>query len=546
MKLFLLLLALVFTLPSHAEKPTPEQYWARTGLSTKAVVQDLQILEAKSCLASERSYLGCMAAINAVAGMSEPAFIFVPKSLVAKESAGVGEEIYSFGDFSLAKKLPDQTSDQDTLRSSFLRQDSKRKLLRAELLVVRKSAPKFSEIFSKVVELSKIDPKKDALAAAAAVSAFFAEAVDSHARIEAYEQLQDSLNDADQSFTGIGANLQEFSGKIVIQSPIEGSPAMKAGIKSNDILLAVNQVPVGKKKLTDVVKEIRGPEGSQVEIRVSRKGSEINFQIVRQKISLPNVEAKVVQDLGASVGVIRLRSFMDNQACIQVAEKIEWLNSQKVSAIVMDLRGNSGGLVNEAVCMGGLFLGEKVILQVKNLESNEMRSHRSWAAQLTQLPMVTLIDSGSASASEILSGAFQDYQRSWIVGERSFGKGTVQAPRAFYNDKIVLFRTIQRFYQPSGRTNQMVGITPDFEVFDKLGSTEEDRFRLREADIYPFGLEAVGPEWKQTRVKEVAKVQSCMASKSLAVKKAKQLEQEEKLVDLQLLTAQEVLLCSKP
>lgn len=546
MKLFLLLLALVFTLPSHAEKPTPEQYWSRTGLSTKAVVQDLQILEAKSCLASERSYLGCMAAINAVAGMSEPPFIFVPKKLVAQENAGVGEEVFSFGEFSLAKKLPDQASDQDTLRSNFFRQDTKRKLLRAELLAARKFAPKFSEAFSKVVELSKIDPKKDALTAAAAVSAFFAEAVDSHARIEAYEQLQDSLNDADQSFTGIGANLQEFSGKIVIQSPIEGSPAMKAGIKSNDILLAVNQVPVEKKKLTDVVKEIRGPEGSQVEIRVSRKGSEMNFQIVRQKISLPNVEAKVVQDLGASVGVIRLRSFMDNQACIQVAEKIEWLKSQKVSAIVMDLRGNSGGLVNEAVCMGGLFLGEKVIVQVKNLESNEMRGHRSWAEQLTQLPMVTLIDSGSASASEILSGAFQDYQRSWIVGERSFGKGTVQAPRAFYNDKIVLFRTIQRFYQPSGRTNQMVGITPDFEVFDKLGATEEDRFRLREADLYPFGLEAVGPEWKQTRAKEVAKVQSCMASKSLAAKKAKQLEQEEKLADLQLLTAQEVLLCSKP
>ena len=546
MKLFLLLLALVFTLPSHAEKPTPEQYWSRTGLTTKAVTQELQILESKSCLAGERTYLGCLAAINAVAGMAEPALIFVPKKLVKQASAGVGEEVFSFGEFSLAKKLPDEASDQDTLRSNFLRQDSKRKILRKENLASIQAAPRFSEVFTKVVELSKIDAQKDALAAAAAVSAFFSEAVDSHARIESYEQLQDSLNDADKSFTGIGANLQEFSGKIIIQSPIEGSPAMRAGLKSNDILLAVNHVPVGKKKITDVVKEIRGPEGSQVVIRVARKGTEMDFQIVRQKISLPNVEAKVVQDFGISVGVIRLRSFMDNEACMQVAEKIEWLKTQKVSALVMDLRGNGGGLVNEAVCMGGLFVGEKVIVQVKNLESNEMRGHRSWATQLTQLPMVTLIDSGSASASEILSGALQDYQRSWIVGERSFGKGTVQAPRAFYNDKIVLFRTIQRFYQPSGRTNQMVGITPDFEVFEKLGASDEDRFRLREADIYPFGLEAVGPVWKQPRVKEVTKIQSCLSSKGLAAKKAQQLEQEEKLVDLQLLTAQEVFLCSKP
>ncbi len=544
MKSLLLLLALVPAL-SYAEKRTPEEYWTRTDLNTAIVSRDLGILEAKSCAASEKNFMGCVAAINAVAAMAEPAMILVPKKLVNDAKAGVGEEVQNFGTFSLAKVIADVSSDQDTVRTVFLRSEAKRKLLRAETLALRKLPADFPKLFERTVELGKIDRSKDALAAGAAVSAFFTEAVDAHARIEPYEQLQDSLNDADQSFTGIGATLQEMNGKIIVQAPIEGSPAMKAGIKPNDVIVAVDGKIALKKKLADVVKDIRGQEGSVVVIRILRSGKEMDLSITRQKISLPNIEAKVVKDFGLNVGVIRLRSFMDNQACVQIAEKIEWLESQRVEALVMDLRGNGGGLLAESICIGGLFLGQKVIVKVKNLESNEFQDGVSWELQKTKLPVVTLIDSGSASASEVLSGALQDHQRSWIVGERSFGKGTVQAPRGFYNDKIVMFRTIQRFYQPSGRTNQMVGITPDIEVFQKPDATEEEKFRLREAEIYPLGLEAVGPVWKQTRQKEVSSIQKCVAQKNLAKAKALEAAKLDAAVDYQLLAAQEVLLCTK-
>jgi carboxyl-terminal processing protease len=544
MKFILLALAL-FPALTFAEKRTPEEYWSRTDLTTEAVYRSLGILDTKSCGSNEKTYLGCVAAINAVAAMAEPPMQLVSKKMLGNAKAGIGEEVENFDSVSLVKILPDAANDQESLRNVFLRQDTKRKLLRAEILALRKMQIDFPKIFSRAVSLSVKDASKDAIAAGAAVSAFLSEAVDAHARIEPFEQLQDSLNDADQSFTGIGATLQELNKKILVQSPMEGSPALKAGIKPNDIIIAIDGKLAANRKLSDVVKDIRGPQGSQVVIRVLRSGKEIDISITRQKIELPNVEAKIVRDFSDPVGVIRLRSFKDKQACAEIAEKIEWLEAQKVKGLVLDLRGNGGGLLAESVCIGGLFVGQKVIVKVKSLESYEFQEQKSWEMQKTDLPLVTLIDDSSASASEVLSGALQDHQRSWIVGERSFGKGTVQAPRRFYNDKIIMYRTIQRFYQPSGRTNQMVGITPDIEVFAKPNITEEEKFRLREADIYPNGLEAVGPVWKQTRVKEVKLLQDCLAKENLAKEKAVQAEKLEQAADYPMLTAQEVLRCQR-
>jgi carboxyl-terminal processing protease len=216
-----------------------------------------------------------------------------------------------------------------------------------------------------------------------------------------------------------------------------------------------------------------------------------------------------------------------------------------VSGLVLDLRGNLGGLIDQAVCIGGLFLGREVVVKVKDLDRDSFEELSSSKPAATDLPLVVLIDAGSASASEIVSGAIQDHQRGWLLGERSFGKGTVQANMNFWNDKIVFYRTVQRFYQPTGRTNQQVGISPDFEVPATPSATEEDRFRLREADIFPHGLGAVGPMWAQPRPEEARKVNGCVAGEKLADKVFAEAKARGHAVDYQLLRAEETLRCSR-
>jgi carboxyl-terminal processing protease len=284
-----------------------------------------------------------------------------------------------------------------------------------------------------------------------------------------------------------------------------------------------------------------------VKLKVLRDGKEISLDIVRDTIKQDNLEAKVVSDLGRKIGVIKLRSFMDKNACGKMGQKLLSLEStDKVEGIVLDLRGNGGGLLDQAVCMGGLFFGKKVVVKVRDLQGGTFKDMFGSLPAATALPVVALIDAGSASASEVLSGALQDQQRAWVVGERSFGKGSVQAPSIFAgNEKIVLYKTVQRFYQPLGRTNQIVGIEPNFVRPIKPNATEEERFALRERDYFPNALDAESQAWVETRKEKVAKVESCVASGKLAEKKYAELTAARSNADYQLLAAQEVLNCDK-
>jgi len=540
---FLVSLSIFLSLQAFAEKKTPEQYWTETNFSTNVLLTELRLLQSESCYAELKAYRGCVAAVNAIAAKAEPALQLVPTN-VARD---VGPVTKSFGPLSLVRVLEENPAAQESLRVIWEKSEAKRKrkneALASAFQATRASRTDFETIFRELIPVALKDRNQDALVAGSAASAFLAEAVDAHARIEPMAQLQDSMNDANENFTGIGATLQSLSGKTVVASVIEGGPAEKSGVKANDVILAVDSSATEGKKVDDVVKLIRGPEGSTVTLRVLRKGQSANIRIVRAKIKLENVEAKIINDLGAVVGFIKLRSFMDKKACTIIAQKIQEFESQRVTGIVLDLRGNGGGLLDQGVCIGGLFLGQKVVVKVKDLESDRFEDLPASRPAITKLPVVALIDGGSASASEILAGALQDYQRSWVIGERSFGKGTVQAPSGFYNQNIVLYRTIQRFYQPSGRTNQMVGISPDIEVPAKLNATADERFTLREGDIYPNGLEAVGPVWRQARPADVQRIEGCLSRGGLAKAKVAAAERSETPADYQLLTAQEVLGC---
>ncbi len=239
---------------------------------------------------------------------------------------------------------------------------------------------------------------------------------------------------------------------------------------------------------------------------------------------------------------IRLRSFSNIADCAEIAVSLVDLQQKGARGVILDFRGNQGGIVNEAVCIGNLFIGPETIVKEEAIDTKEVRSLGKKRDALTDLPMITLINAKSASASELVAGALQDYRRSWIAGERSFGKGTVQAPQDFAPDgtnrilDVQIKQTIKRFYQPSGRTNQIVGITPDFPIDPKPNATEDDRFAIREVDLFDNALSSLGDPWLQPRPARVAKIQACARTRGTAQSKASP-------ADYQLSVAQDLLDC---
>jgi carboxyl-terminal processing protease len=548
MKLFPLLLISALSLPSaFAEKKTAEEYWNETGISSEYLL-GIHILSQKVCASSLSNLQGCVAGINSVGARATPPLELVPASL-SKDPAFVGGMPFrSFPDFVLVARP--KLAPESSAMAAWKRENARREKLTAalgSLLSAGKVTSDFEKIYANLLEFAVKDKKSDAMVAASSITAMINASDDAHAHLDPAAKVQDSLSDASEDFVGIGANLQELNGHSIVQSPIEGGPAAKAGVLPNDMIVAIDDVSVEGVALDEVVKKIRGTEGTVAKIKFMRKGSPIEISIKRARIVIENVEPSVHSELGGSYGYIRLRNFMDNNACKRIEGMVRKFEADKVQGIILDLRGNGGGLLDQAVCIGGLFVGRQVIVKVKDLEKDSFEDIAAKNNQITKLPLAVLIDAGSASASEILSGALQDHKRAWILGERSFGKASVQAPQPFLgNDKIMFYHTVQRFYQPSGRTNQIVGILPDLTVAAKPDATEEDRFFLREGDYFPNALAAVGAPWKQPRPDEVSRIQSCVSSGGLALKEFARAKGASEAADYQVLAAEEALSCRVP
>jgi carboxyl-terminal processing protease len=518
-----------------AEKKTSEEYWAGTGLSTALTLRDMKLLEPANCYKSLAGFRGCLAAVNALAARLEPKARLVPNVIAEEPSFKFGAPLKRYVGLSLVK-VPEEKIEKGNFRAAWAKEEDKRRKEEAAVKSLfdfrQNAAVDFTALGAELIPQAVKDNKADALVASELISAFLKEAVDAHSRIEATEEMQAGLNDADESFAGAGIMLQVLDGRVLVSSLVEGGPAEQAGVHTNDQIVGIDGASTQGMKTDKVVSLVRGPVGTTVKLKLLRDGRELEIAVVRGTVKQENLEARVVNDFGRKIGVIRLRSFMDKSACGKMGQKILSLeNNDRVEGIVLDLRNNGGGLLDQAVCMGGLFFGKKVVVKVRDLQSDRFQEQYGSLPAATSLPMVTLIDAGSASASEVLSGALQDHERSWVLGERSFGKGSVQAPAPFLgNQRIVMFQTIQRFYQPKGRTNQIVGIEPNFVRPAKPDATDDERFALREKDYYPNALGAESSAWVETRG---------------AQEKYGELKAAGKNSDYQLLSAQEVLGCDK-
>ena len=274
-------------------------------------------------------------------------------------------------------------------------------------------------------------------------------------------------------FGGLGIEVGMEAGVVKVISPIDDTPASKAGLKAGDYIVKINNIQVQGKSLTEAVDLMRGPVGSGIELTVRRRGVKkaLTFNIIREIIEVQSVKSDLLDN---NIGYIRLTSFNDNSSQ-QIKKQINKLKKNKdLNAFILDLRNNPGGLLSQAIKISDFFLENGEIVSTKSRKKSE---NRKWFAKKGDIingkTLLVLINYGSASASEIVAGALKDHKRAIILGERSYGKGSVQSIIPLKNEGAIRL-TVAKYYLPSGKSISEVGVRPDIEIDEK-----GDDFRIK-------------------------------------------------------------------
>ena len=307
-------------------------------------------------------------------------------------------------------------------------------------------------------------------------------ALDPHSTYLDEEKFNEIRNQAEGKFGGLGIEIIVEKDGIKVISPIEDTPAQKAGIKPGDIIVAIEGEPISSMSGFDALKKLRGDPGTFVNITVFRENqSPFDLKITREFIKVNPVKFRTE----GNVGYIRITTFND-QTTTKVIHAIRSIKKEvgaKLLGYVLDLRNNPGGLLDQAVSVTSLFIGrDKPVVSIKGKGKKQFAEFKSNSSDMTGgLPVVVLVNSGSASASEIVAGALQDYKRAVVVGTKSFGKGSVQRISPLRNIGALKL-TIALYYTPKGRSIQKEGIEPDIKVEQQLDlKTINSSKRLREA-----------------------------------------------------------------
>jgi carboxyl-terminal processing protease len=280
---------------------------------------------------------------------------------------------------------------------------------------------------------------------------------------ESFEGMQ---TETSGKFGGLGIEVGMEAGVVKVISPIDNTPASRAGLKAGDYIVKINGVQVQGKSLMEAVDLMRGPVGSNIEITIRRRGVKkaLIFDITREIIQVQSVKSELIND---DIGYIRLTSFNENSS-EQIKKKINNINKNKnLKGYILDLRNNPGGLLSQAIKISDFFLENGEIVSTK---SRQVSENRKWFAKKGDIidgkTLIVLINYGSASASEIVAGALKDHKRAIILGENSYGKGSVQSIIPLKNRGAIRL-TIAKYYLPSGKSISEVGVTPDIEVIEQ-------------------------------------------------------------------------------
>ncbi len=322
----------------------------------------------------------------------------------------------------------------------------------------------FGEVFDEV-RANYVEPVTDQKLAEGAIRGMLA-ALDPHSSYMDAKEYGEMQVQTKGEFGGLGMQVTMENGLVKVISPIDDTPAAKAGIQSGDLILAIDDAPVTDMTLSEAVDKLRGPVGSQVKLTMRRQGVDpFEMKLTRGDIKVDPVKFHVE---AGDIGYIRVSSFSErtDSALQQAIKAIKAQAGGKLAGIVLDLRNNPGGLLDQAIDVSNDFLDKGEIVSIKGREPKDNRSFQAQPDHdlVRGLPIVVLINGGSASASEIVAGALQDLHRAVLLGTRSFGKGSVQTVLPVKESGGAIRLTTARYYTPSGRSIQAKGIEPDVVV----------------------------------------------------------------------------------
>lgn len=304
--------------------------------------------------------------------------------------------------------------------------------------------------------------------------------LDAHSGYLTEKKFKDLKVQTDGEFGGLGITIGMKDGALTVIAPLDDTPAQKAGLKSGDVILKINGESTLNMSIDDAVNIMRGKPKTSVKLTIVRSGESkpLDFTITRDIIKVKSVHSRKID--GTNYLYIRVNSF-DKNVTQSVLEELK--KSKDVAGIILDLRNNPGGLLNQAVGLSDLFIKSGVIVSQKGRIKEENVEYKAdGKAPYANLPIVVLVNGGTASASEIVSGALQDHDRAIIVGENTFGKGSVQVVLPIDKTEAIKLTTA-KYYLPSGRTIQAVGIKPDILVHPGAVPNNESSFEIKEADL---------------------------------------------------------------
>lgn len=384
------------------------------------------------------------------------------------------------------------------------------------------------------------------------------ETFDPYAAIKASDEYRDTRTRGTKKYVGIGMTVEQAPEGILIRETYSTSPAGKAGLRAGDLIVAIasdarNFEDALHLNVDGLADKVVGENGEPLSIKIRRGNREIIYErIKRAAVNVTYVNSEML-DKHLGIGYIRIRSFESIMVFAQFKARMRELKSQGMKKLIIDLRGNLGGDKGMATQIVELFAGPKNLTGWKLLDDKvpsipvamnrapeNYEDEIQWEPGIAMkpaynLPVVVLIDSQSASASEVLAGALQDYHLAWLVGESSYGKGSAQSQEMIPDyPSLTLKWTSERFYLPSGRSNQGVGLRPSFEVPRSRTDGNKMVPRLRELDNVPNALSAESTPWVETRPEEQKKIEDCISSYGIP-----------SLEDYQMAYGMAVLACSK-
>ncbi len=443
-----------------------EEYWQETGLK----VSDIEdILRTESCHSSERYFLSCANAVVTLAQRFGKQVNVDDGLISAKSDAGIIEESEKVQLASWQKKY-------HNLNSKIF----------------------FISLFHQLMKGSD-SKSKDAFYVGIAINAFLSIFKDPHTYLTPTKYYQEIVSQPDGKSFSLGITLGRNANGLILRKVVPRSIAEEVGLKRGDRILKINAKSVDHVNLQQALDILRTEMSEEVQLLVQRKKEQIKFVLKRRMQSNDAVVTSIISGK-KNLGLLTINRF-SQKSCELAKNAIEDLKRSNVNGLLIDLRDNPGGLVDEAACIASLFLGPKKMFVLKYLDEN--RDHDIFYGEEEQIfnqSVAVLINSATASSAELLAGILKDYGRAVIVGERSFGKGSFQEGDVWFkNKRIALFQTQGLFYLPSGKSPQAVGIEPDVHV------KSSRIFNDRESDMYMFSLKAQEyAPWARSKQKNIS------------------------------------------